>query len=71
MLFVFVIAVIVYLVSRMHCNSTSNCNVKHEVVLSVTKTRTFPPPESLESPLIAVLEVANEMICVLHATCGR
>ena len=65
MLFVVVVAVIAYLVSRMHCNSTSNCNFKHEVVLSVTKQ------ESLESPLIVGLEVVNEMICVLHATRGR
>ena len=56
MLFVVVVAVIAYSVSRMHCNSTSNCNFKHEVVLSVTKQ------ESLESPLIVGLEVANEMI---------
>ena len=34
---VVVAAVIVYLVSRTHCNSTSNCNLKHEVVHSVTK----------------------------------
>ena len=61
MLFVVVVivvfvAVIFYLMSRTHCNSTSNCNFKHEVVLSVTKQ------ESLESPLIVGLEVANEMI---------
>ena len=56
MLFVVVVAVIAYSVSRMHYNSTSNCNFKHEVVLSVTKQ------ESLESPLIVGLEVANEMI---------
>ena len=31
------VAVIVYLVSRTHCNSTSNCNLKHELVHSVTK----------------------------------
>ena len=46
---------------------SSNCNLKHEVVHSVTKR----PLESLESPLIVGLEAANEMIRVLHATRGR